>query len=61
MSIFTTGAHIEPYQRKDGKWVFVVTGFEGDTFEDGDYIDPDVVSDTEDGLYTKPDWDLEEE
>ena len=31
---FTTGAFVEPLQLKDGTWVWYVTGFEDDTFDD---------------------------
>ena len=61
MSVFTTGAHIAPYQRKDAKYVWVVTKFEDDTFFDGDCIDPDIISDTKDGLVNRICEDEEDE
>lgn len=51
MIAFTTGAHIVPKQLPDGKWHWVVYEFGEDTFdEDGKSFNPDVVSDTENGL-----------
>lgn len=38
MSIYTTGAHIAPMQILNGKWVWVVSEFEDDTFRDGDLL-----------------------
>lgn len=46
---FTTGAHIAPVQI-NGKWRWIVTEFEDDTFVDGELVNPDSVADTEDGL-----------
>ena len=39
MSIFTTGAHIEPRMLANGRWAWVVTQFEDDTFKDGPILD----------------------
>ena len=39
MSIFTTGAHIEPRQLANGRWAWVVTAFDGDSFNDGPIFD----------------------
>jgi len=61
MSVFTTGAHIAPYQRKDGKYVWVVTKFEDDTFMDGDCIDPDIISATQDELINRIGEDEDDE
>ncbi|CAG0947801.1 hypothetical protein ANRL1_04569 [Anaerolineae bacterium] len=38
MSIYTTGAYIAPMQLLNGKWVWVVSEFEDDTFRDGDLL-----------------------
>ena len=42
---FTDGAHITPIFY-EGKWVWMVTEFDGDTYCDGDIINPDTVSDS---------------
>ena len=39
MSVFTTGAHLEPRQLANGRWAWVVTQFEDDTFKDGPIFD----------------------
>lgn len=51
---YTTGAYIRPagYIGRNGKWVFgwMVTGFEGDTYRDGKYLDVKVSAGTPAGL-----------
>jgi len=44
---FTDGAHIVPYLFPDGKWRWVVTEFDGDTWNNGDPTDPDVIANSE--------------
>jgi hypothetical protein len=39
MSVFTTGAHLEPRQLANGRWAWVVVEFEDDTFKDGPLFD----------------------
>ncbi len=39
MSVFTTGAHLEPRQLANGRWAWVVAAFDGDTFNDGPLFD----------------------
>jgi hypothetical protein len=44
---FTDGAHIVPFLFPDGKWRWVVTEIDGDTWNDGIGIDPDVIANSE--------------
>ena len=48
---FTTGAYIQPKKLGNNKWVWIVVGFEDDTFDDtGKCIDPNVIAEFEDEL-----------
>jgi len=42
MTIFTTGAYIEPRQLANGRWAWIVVQFEDDTFKDGPEFDTPV-------------------
>jgi len=50
MTTYTTGAFIERYQRKDGSWGWHVTGFENDTFKDGDLLHVTEIAETKEEL-----------
>lgn len=54
--IFTTGAFLDRAYI-NGKWYWVVSCFEDDTFQGegmtGKCIDPDVVADTKEGLINR--------
>jgi len=52
MRMFTTGAHIEPLQLADGRWVWYVRGFEDDTYDDDGELADTVggISKTREGL-----------
>lgn len=51
MRLFTMGAHIEPVEVTTGEWVWMVTEFKDDTFDDGgELFNPIQCSDTESGL-----------
>jgi hypothetical protein len=62
-SAFTTGAYIQPvsYIGQNGNKIFgwMVTGFEDDTYQDGEYLDVEVSADSLAGL--TPDNDEDEE
>lgn len=50
-TVFTTGASIEE-REINGKWHWIVVGFEDDTFWDGMTLDVNETSDTREGLVT---------
>ena len=50
-TVFTTGAKIEE-REIEGKWHWIVVGFEDDTFWDGMTLDVNETADTREGLVT---------
>jgi hypothetical protein len=52
--IYTTGAFIAPIQIEDGSWIWAITSFDGDSFQDGDLIIAEESAQTRSGLFKKP-------
>ena len=55
-AIFTTGAHLRPIkvQTEHGeRYVWTVTEFEEDSYQDGKTIDPDTIAETPDKLVNR--------
>ena len=50
--VFTTGAYLKA-QKINNKWVWIVIGFEDDTYEDGEVIDPSTCTDTRGELFNR--------
>ena len=54
--VFTTGAFVEA-QEISGEWRWIVTGFEDDTFYDGNTLDVNETAATQAGLVNPDDAD----
>ena len=50
--IYATGVFLKPMQLPSGKWVWVATSFEEDSYYCGDLVDPITIADTEKELFT---------
>jgi hypothetical protein len=48
--IYTTGAFIRPYYRRDNKWCWIVTEFNDENFIDGDSCNIKEEADSKDKL-----------
>lgn len=55
MQIYTTGAYLEPVQTRDKKWRWVVVEFEGDSYMDGELVNPTEMADHKSEMIIKED------